>query len=140
MQQLIKNAMRKVILSLFISMLMGASAYALPPIEMAPADSLIDPIGGGSGSWGGGDRGLIINELRVSVVSFVDNYFVVVTVLQNLGQMDYCITNTNTGEFLDGEINALPGSYPIPISGSPGFYTISFILPDGRVFVGYFEL
>ena len=89
---------------------------------------------------GGGPRSLSINELRAYVVSFGDNVYVVVTVLQDLGQMEYSITNTSTGWYIDDEFNAVPGSYPIPISGSPGFYTISFILPDGRSCYGTFEL
>ena len=88
----------------------------------------------------GGGRSLIISELRACVVSFGDNVYVIVTVLQGLGQMEYSIMNTSTGWYVDGEFNALPGSYPIPISGSPGFYTISFILPDGRSCNGTFEL
>lgn len=88
----------------------------------------------------GGGRSLIISELRACVVSFGDNVYVIVTVLQDLGQMEYSIMNTSTGWYVDGEFNALPGSYPIPISGSPGFYTISFILPDGRSCNGTFEL
>lgn len=89
---------------------------------------------------GGGDRSLIISELRACIVSFGDNVYVVVTVFQDLGQMEYSITNTSTGWYIDDEFNAVPGSYPIPISGSPGFYTISFILPDGRSCYGTFEL
>lgn len=115
-----------------------AVASASAKVAVAPIDTsdFSDPFIG----WGGGDRSLTINELRASVVFFGDNIYVVVTVLQTLGQMDFCITNTNTGEYLDGEFNALPGSYPIPISGSPGYYTIAFILPDGRSFYGTFEL
>ena len=66
--------------------------------------------------------------------------YVLVTVTQNLGQVEFNITNSSTGEYLDGEFNALPGSYPIPISGSPGFYTITFILPDGRSCYGTFYM
>ena len=89
---------------------------------------------------GGGPRSLFISELRACIVSLGDNVYVVVTVLQDLGQMEYSITNTSTGWYIDDEFNAVPGSYPIPISGSPGFYTISFILPDGRSCYGSFEL
>lgn len=114
-------------------------------IVSASAKEVVAPIdtsdfsGPGIG-WGGGDRSLAINELRASVVSFGGNVYVVVTVLQNLGQMDFHITNTSTGEYLDGEFNALQGTYPIPISGSPGYYTIAFILPDGRSCYGNFDI
>lgn len=90
--------------------------------------------------WGGGPRGLNISELRARIVSFGDNVYVVVTVLQDLGQMEYSITNTSTGWYLDGEFNAVPGSYPIPISGTLGYYTVLFTLPDGRSLYGTFEL
>ena len=131
--------MKKVIRLIMLAFIGAVSASAAIS-EKAVCDTTDVDLRGGLFPWGGGDRGLIINELRVSVVSFVDNYFVVVTVLQNLGQMDFCITNTNTGEFLDGEINALPGSYPIPISGTLGYYTVLFTLPDGRSLYGTFEL
>ena len=80
----------------------------------------------------GGGRNLPVNDLQVSVLDFLGTKLIVVTVQSNLGTVDFTITNHNTGEYLDGELNAQPGSYPIPISGSSGNYTALFILPDGR--------
>ena len=128
--------MRRILLSLAFMVVAIVSASAKEVV--APIDT--SDFSGPSIGWGGGDRSRIINELRASVVSFGGNVYVVVTVLQNLGQMDFYITNTSTGEYIDGEFNALPGSYPIPISGSPGYYTIAFILPDGRSCYGSFVL
>lgn len=96
---------------------------------VAPSDS-IDLIGGGSGTGGG--RSQFTNDLQVFVLDFFSTKLLVVTVQSNLGMVDFTITNHNTGEYLDGEFNAQPGSYPIPISGSSGNYTALFILPDGR--------
>ena len=130
--------MRKKILTVLFAIAMTAFA-GNNHCAFAQCDSIIFS-GGGNSGMGGGPRGLTISELRACIVSFGDNVYVVVTVLQDLGQMEYSITNTSTGWYLDGEINAVPGSYPIPISGSPGFYTISFILPDGRSCYGAFTL
>lgn len=120
----------------FVGVTNASAAYS----EMAVRDTSDIDLRGGNFPWGGGDRSLIINELRACIVSFGDMVYVLVTVTQNLGQVEFTITNSSTGEYLDGEFNALPGSYPIPISGSPGFYTITFILPDGRSCYGTFEL
>ena len=123
---------------LIIAIVFGANTMVGAMEHVAQIDTC-DFIAFGGDPWGGG-RSLIISELRACVVSFGDNVYVIVTVLQGLGQMEYSIMNTSTGWYVDGEFNALPGSYPIPISGSPGFYTISFILPDGRSCNGTFEL
>ena len=125
----------------FILKVIAVAAIALAGVSYEstaqPLDSLFVE-GGGSGTGGG--RNLPINDLQVSVLDFFGTKLLIVTVQSNLGTVDFCITNTSTGEYLDGEFNALPGSYPIPISGTPGYYTISFILPDGRSCYGTFEL
>lgn len=131
--------MKKVLLLIMLAFIGAVSASAAIS-EKAVCDTTDVDLRGGLFPWGGGDRGLIINELQARVVSFGANIYVIVTVLQDLGQMEYSITNASTGWYVDGEFNAVPGSYPIPISGSPGFYTISFILPDGRSCYGSFEL
>ena len=128
--------MKRFLLVCVLTAVAAVSAKASINI-VAPSDS-IDLIGGGSGTGGG--RNLPINDLQVSVLDFFGTKLLIVTVQSNLGTVDFCITNTSTGEYLDGEFNALPGSYPIPISGTPGYYTISFILPDGRSCYGTFEL
>ena len=120
----------------FVGAINASAAYS----EMAVRDTSDIDLRSGNSGMGGGERSLIINELRACVVSFGDMVYVLVTVTQNLGQVEFNITNSSTGEYLDGEFNALPGSYPIPISGSPGYYTITFILPDGRSCYGTFEL
>lgn len=80
----------------------------------------------------GGGRSQFTNDLQVFLLDFFSTKLLIVTVQSNLGTVDFSITNHNTGEYLDGELNAQPGSYPIPISGSSGNYTALFVLPDGR--------
>ena len=62
---------------------------------------------------GGGNKSPRINDLQVSVLDFLGTKLLVVTVQSNLGMVDFTITNHNTGEYLDGELNAQPGSYPM---------------------------
>lgn len=81
---------------------------------------------------GGGNKSPRINDLQISVLDFLGTKLLVVTVQSNLGMVDFTITNHNTGEYLDGELNAQPGSYPIPISGTRGNYSAVFTLSGGR--------
>jgi len=77
------------------------------------AQDLDSIIFSGGGSWGGGNKSPRINDLQVSVLDFLGTKLLVVTVQSNLGMVDFTITNHNTGEYLDGELNAQPGSYPM---------------------------
>ena len=132
--------MKQIVLTILFAFSVAVNVGATTPKEVRDTTEIIPIFGGGPGGLGGGNKGLIINEVHACIVSFGDMVYVLVTVTQNLGQVEFNITNSSTGEYLDGEFNALPGSYPIPISGSPGYYTITFILPDGRSCYGTFEL
>ena len=105
---------------------------------VAPNDSL-DFIGSGPSGTGGG-RSITTNELRVEYVNLFGNGFLIVTVQSDLGLVDFIVTNNDTGEYLVGEFNARSGSYPIPISNSPGHYRAVFMLPDGRFYEKEFTL
>lgn len=120
--------MNKAILLIVSIWLIGMTANAKEMVF--PGDSLYEH--GGSGSWGGGNKSPRINDLQVSVLDFLGTKLIVVTVQSNLGTVDFTITNQNTGEYLDGELNAQPGSYPIPISGTRGNYSAVFTLSGGR--------
>ena len=117
----------------FILKVLAVAAIALAGVSYEstaqPLDSLFVE-GGGSGTGGG--RNLPINDLQVYVLDFLGTKLLVVTVQSNLGTVDFTITNQNTGEYLDGELNAQPGSYPIPISGTRGNYSAVFTLSGGR--------
>ena len=130
----------KRILLLMILAFVGVVNASAANSEVAARDTSDIDLRGGNSGMGGGDRSLSINELRACIVSFGDMIYVLVTVTQNLGQVEFTITNSSTGEYLDGEFNALPGSYPIPISGTPGYYMVLFTLLDGRSYYGSFVL
>ena len=128
--------MKRFLLVCVLTAVAAVSAKASINI-VAPSDS-IDLIGGGSGTGGG--RNLPINDLQVSVLDFFGTKLLIVTVQSNLGTVDFSITNHNTGEYLDGELNAQPGSYPIPISGTRGNYSAVFTLSGGRRYENEFIL
>lgn len=131
--------MKKVLFFLLLAFAVAVNVRAAS-YDMAVRDTSDIDLRGGNFPWGGGDRGLTINELRACVVYFGDEVYVLVTVLQNIGPMEFSIMNTSTGECVDGEFNASPGSYPIPVPGTTGYYTLCFILPDGRSLYGSFQL
>ena len=125
----------------FILRVLAFAAIALAGIShestAQDSDSLFVE-GGGSGTGGG--RSITTNELRVEYVNLFGNGFLIVTVQSDLGLVDFIVTNNDTGEYLVGEFNARSGSYPIPISNSPGHYRAVFMLPDGRFYEKEFTL
>ena len=76
--------------------------------------------------------------MEVSYVSFMSA--LKITFLNDLGNMDVNVTNHTTGEYISGTMNAAAGVTMLPISGTEGFYTITFTLPGGREYTGDFEL
>ena len=132
--------MKKVTLSILLAFTAFVYAFAINPVPARDTSQVIPIIGGDGSGMGGGPRTLQISELQACVISLFGDYYIVVTVTQNLGQVEFTITNSSTGEYLDGEFNALPGSYPIPISGTPGYYMVLFTLLDGRSCYGSFVL
>ena len=126
--------MKRFILTSFLLVAFLATAEA-SSVMVAPNDSL-DFIGSGTG----GGRSITTNELRVEYVNLFGNGFLIVTVQSDLGLVDFIVTNNDTGEYLVGEFNARSGSYPIPISNSPGHYRAVFMLPDGRFYEKEFTL
>lgn len=128
--------MKRLILTLFLFAAVAEASEAKTVLHSL--DSL--EIGGGGNGMGGGSRAPIINDLQVSAVSLFGIVYLIVTVQSNLGMMDFSITNLDTGEYLEGEFNAQSGSYPIPISNSPGHYRALFTLTDGRYYEKEFIL
>ena len=118
---------------LFLSILVVVAFVTTSKWCNLDAQDLDSIIFSGGGSWGGGNKSPGINDLQISVLDFLGTKLIVVTVQSNLGTVDFSITNHNTGEYLDGELNAQPGSYPIPISGTSGQWSAVFILPKGQI-------
>ena len=132
--------MKKIVLTLLFVFAAVVYAKASEPSAVCDTTEIIPIIGGDGPGMGGGPRSIPLSEIRVCAVSFGDIVYVVVTVLQDLGQMEFSITNNSSGWYVDGEFNAVPGTYPIPISGSSGYYIVSLYLQDGREYEGMFHL
>jgi len=59
---------------------------------------------------------------------------------KSLGSMELVINNYTTGEYLSGTLSGEVGTQMVPISGTEGFYTITFTLQNGTQYYGEFEL
>ncbi len=69
-----------------------------------------------------------------------DDTNLVVTLLDNLGTISMEIENQTTGEYDQTYVNALVGPMVFVISGTSGLWSITFILTDGTVYSGEFNL
>ena len=58
----------------------------------------------------------------------------------DMGSVFIQIENHSTGECDQVTVNALAGAMPFPISGSPGYWSISFLLCNGKEYCGEFEI
>ena len=76
--------------------------------------------------------------IKVSYVSFISALNI--TFINNLGEVGVNVTNHSTGDYLGGTLDASAGTAILPISGDEGFYTVTFILPNGTEYYGEFEL
>lgn len=63
-----------------------------------------------------------------------------VTFLENLGNVDICIENTGSGDYIDYQVDSSLGATVLPINGDEGMYRITFLLPNGLEYEGLFEI
>ena len=131
--------MKQILILIILAMLNGFSCLASGVAPIAVCDSSTVLLSGGSG-MGGGNKAPQVVPIQAAIQSVGGFTFVTVTFTATLGTVDIDITNHTTGQYLQGEMLAVPGTQSIPISGAPGWYTISFTLPDGRIYEGEFEL
>ena len=78
----------------------------------------------------------------IPISAFYDRFMgtIVVSFSRNIGLIETTITNMNTGETVEGEIDAYEAPIFIPISNTNGVYYINFILSSGTRYIGSFEL
>lgn len=62
------------------------------------------------------------------------------TFYQDLGEVEVVVENMLTGECFDGSVDSAAGYAVLPISGTSGYYTVSFITESGAEYSGQFEL
>mgnify|MGYP002624820047 CR=1 FL=1 len=134
-----RRVMKHMLFLIILAMLNGISCMASDAAPVAECDTSTIILSGGSG-MGGGNRSPQAVPFGASLYSVRAQTIILVTFITDLGTVDVEITNHTTGDYLQGELNAVPGTQSIPISGTPGWYTITFILPDGRIYEGEFDL
>lgn len=74
------------------------------------------------------------------IVCTLEEGYLDVTFLINIGFVSVEIENLTTGEYTQTVVNSATGSAIFPISGNAGSWTITFTLSDGTVCFGEFTL
>lgn len=59
---------------------------------------------------------------------------------RNLGDVNIELMNTMTGEYVSDIIDSCTGMSIFPFSCNEGFYTLTFTLQDGTMYIGEFEI
>lgn len=124
----------KVIFLIFLSILLASSFNTKAQSE--PPDTSF--FSNSSGVGGNGNRAPSRQPVTICYCAPISS--VVLSFSVTLGTVDVLIVNSTTGEFLEGEVISSPGSFPIPISGTPGDYYVVAILPNGKQFETEFQL
>lgn len=62
------------------------------------------------------------------------------TFYHDLGEVEVVVENMLTGECFDCSVDSAAGYAVLPISGTSGYYTVSFITESGAEYSGEFEL
>ena len=119
---------------IFLSILL-ASSFNTKAQSEPPDTSLFS---NSSGVGGNGNRAPSSQPVTICYCAPISS--VVLSFSVTLGTVDVLIVNSTTGEFLEGEVISSPGSFPIPISGTPGDYYVVAILPNGKQFETEFQL
>ncbi len=70
-----------------------------------------------------------------SFTSIMEVYF-----LGDIGELEISVVNIYTGESVDAVVDSSEGQIMMPVSGTAGLYSVSFLLPDGKEYYGEFEL
>lgn len=112
-----------------------ASALSLTAQSNSPDTTYISP-----GPFNGNIGNRAPANKPVTICYYAPISSVVLSFTAALGTVDILIVNSTTGEFLEGEVISSPGSFPIPISGTPGDYYVVAFLPNGKQFETEFQL
>lgn len=89
----------------------------------------------------GGDTGHHVPALiPIQAVYSPSIATIFVSFLYDLGSVSVEIENLTTGAYSQAVINATQGVHPFLITGDEGAYKITFILSNGKAYIGSFEL
>ena len=124
----------KRILLIIVSFLLASSSYIESHSEQ-PDTSFFSNKGGIGGH---GNRAPAHKPVTIYYCAPISS--VVLSFKAALGTVSILIVNFTTGEYLEGDIISSPGSFPIPISRTPGDYYVVATLPDGKQFETEFLL
>lgn len=70
---------------------------------------------------------------------YLTSLSLVITVTEDLGDVEIVVTNTSTGEFWSDTFDSTAEHQSfLPISGTPGYYEIEYVTEAGGVYAGEF--
>lgn len=90
----------------------------------------------------GGTNHKFKTPVRIPFEVWVDSFTSIMEVyfLADIGELEISLVNIYTGESVDTVVDSSDGSVLIPFSATPGLYSISFFLSNGKEYNGEFEL
>ena len=93
----------------------------------------------------GGDEGSTPVHRSPARIPIQASYYpssstLLVSFMYDLGLVAIEIENLTTGESIQTNVNAVQGVHPFSLPNIAGDYVITFTLPNGRVYIGIFEI
>ena len=128
--------MRKIVLLLSALLLLVPSW----PVKADGGDVQIPVNVGDGGTNNGGPTHHAPVLVPISAVYYSSLSSIVASYLYDLGSVTVEIENQTTGEYSQSVVNALAGPMPFIISGTSGFWRITFTLSPGSVYYGEFVI
>lgn len=82
------------------------------------------------------------SQIYVPVQAYYDGFTssLCLIFLQNIGEVEILITNINTGDCVECDIDSDVGTIVLPITGNCGIHQINILLCSGRGYEGEFRI
>ena len=132
--------MKKLFLVLFLICLSSPFLHA----QTGGDDPVVIVISGeGGGNGGGNGSGPIRHapaRIPIQAAYYPSSSTLLVSFMYDLGLVAIEIENLTTGESIQTNVNAVQGVHPFSLPNVAGDYVITFTLPNGRVYIGIFEI
>lgn len=129
--------MKKLLLVLFLV----CFAYPFLYAQTSGGEPVIIIIGGGDGNGNGsGPIKHAPTLIPIQAAYYPSFSTILVNFMYDMGQVVVEIENQTTGESIQSTINATQGVHPFSLPNIAGDYVVLFTLPNGRVYMGVFEI
>ncbi len=124
----------------FVKVILSIVMLASPVLLRAQDGGEVVIILEDNGNTGGGAVFHAPARIPIECLYHPDLSTIIAFFRYDMGSVFIQIENHSTGECDQVTVNALAGAMPFPISGSPGYWSISFLLCNGKEYCGEFEI